>query len=263
MNEEIKKDRSPRAPVTTLTKAVELVRKLYSEIGRGKVDPQTASKAMGYTGLTGATLTIFAGLNQYQLINREQGKILVSPLAVRILHPTSIEQKVQSLKEAALAPEVFKELSSYPEASEHILISHLVQKTFAPERAKHVARVFLANKPYIKPEGSGISEERPESEPDEQLEISLPVETPKISISNSAPSSPQVDPPHSNGVLARYSIPLGENEVTIVFTGKSLSPEDFDALIEYVGLFKKQFERRQAKDIRQTATETPGATPIP
>jgi len=37
---------------------------------------------------------------------------------------------------------------------------------------------------------------------------------------------------------------LGANEAKIVFTGQQLSPDDFDALIDYVRLFKQQFERR-------------------
>ena len=48
----------------------------------------------------------------------------------------------------------------------------------------------------------------------------------------------------TQNMLAQYAIPLGANEATIVFTGKQLSPADFDELIEYVKLFKKQFERR-------------------
>ena len=45
-------------------------------------------------------------------------------------------------------------------------------------------------------------------------------------------------------MLAEYAVPLGANEAKIVFTGQQLSPDDLDALIEYVTLFKQQFERR-------------------
>lgn len=49
--------------------------------------------------------------------------------------------------------------------------------------------------------------------------------------------------PEAPTVLARYTIPLGQNEATLVLTGSSLSADDFEALKEYVDLFKKQFER--------------------
>lgn len=53
-------------------------------------------------------------------------------------------------------------------------------------------------------------------------------------------------------VLAKYSIPLGENEAEIIFTGAELHPEDFDALADYVALFKKQHLRKmQADEIKK------------
>lgn len=247
MNDEIKRDRSPKAPVIPLTEAVELIKKLHSQIGRAKVDLQTACKALGYSGITGVTLSIIATLSQYQLINREQGQVLISPLAVRILHPTSIEQKEESLQEAAVAPQVFKNLSLYHDSSEDVIASHLIQNGFTPERAKRVARVFKANKPHFKHGESGIDEEHNRSERDQQPETTPSLQTPIVSTAQAAPGPARVDRLPSTEVLARYSIPLGENEATLVFTGKSLSPEDFTALIEYVELFKKQFERRQPR----------------
>ena len=52
-----------------------------------------------------------------------------------------------------------------------------------------------------------------------------------------------VFPSTLNNVLAQYSIPLGANSAQLTFTGRELVPDDFDALLEYVTLFKKQFER--------------------
>lgn len=54
-------------------------------------------------------------------------------------------------------------------------------------------------------------------------------------------------------VLAEYSIPLGGAEATIVFRGERLSPGDFEALADYITLFKKQFERRQNRDFPKAA----------
>jgi hypothetical protein len=50
-------------------------------------------------------------------------------------------------------------------------------------------------------------------------------------------------------VLARYLIPLGANEATLTITGECpLSGDDFDALCEYVVMFKKQHGRKVVKD---------------
>lgn len=44
-------------------------------------------------------------------------------------------------------------------------------------------------------------------------------------------------------VLANYKVPLGANEMTLTITGEKLDITDFEALLQYVELFKRQFER--------------------
>ena len=56
-------------------------------------------------------------------------------------------------------------------------------------------------------------------------------------------------------VLAQYSIPIGASEATMTFTGEKLSVEDFDALADYVAIFKKQFERKQTAEKMAAAIE--------
>lgn len=264
MNDEIKRDRSPKAPVITLIEAVELVKKLQSQIGRAKVSAETVSKAIGHSTITGASLTKIASLSQYQLIDREKGNILISQLAVRILHPTSNEQSQQSLQQAALAPPVFNELfRDYRDSSEEVITSHLVQNGFTIDRAKRVARVFKSNAEYLSPDSTVISSADYEDEAVNAVENAPSLPTTSVSTGTKMETSATVIPKQiaalspSTNVLAHYVIPLGENEATLMFTGKSLSPEDFSALIDYVELFKKQFERRQPKDTRQSTTETP------
>jgi hypothetical protein len=57
-------------------------------------------------------------------------------------------------------------------------------------------------------------------------------------------------------VLAQYSIPIGASEATITFTGEKLAVEDFDALADYVAIFKKQFERKQVSEEREAAIKS-------
>jgi hypothetical protein len=254
MNDVVKQDRSPRAPIISLANAIDLVKKLHSHIGRSKVDVGTAGNALGYSGTTGSTLTVLASLSQYQLIDREQGKVFISPLAFRISHPTSPGQSKKSLQEAALAPKVFKELfENFRDASEEVIASHLVQNRFGPNRARQVARAFKSNISYFPEDAAGILPINDEGKSAGDLEEAPPRQpTAAVSAGIKMEANPTVlraDAllPSAN-VLARYSIPLGENEANLVFTGsRGLTPEDFTALIEYVELFKKQFERRQPK----------------
>lgn len=41
-----------------------------------------------------------------------------------------------------------------------------------------------------------------------------------------------------------FTIPLGANEVTLRFTDDNLEDADFDDLISFITLFKKQFNRK-------------------
>ena len=68
--------------------------------------------------------------------------------------------------------------------------------------------------------------------------------------------NPAKDKIKGKNVLAQYSIPIGASEATITFTGEKLSEEDFDALADYIAIFKKQFERKQkSEDGKQALKE--------
>jgi len=45
-------------------------------------------------------------------------------------------------------------------------------------------------------------------------------------------------------MLASFKIPLGTCEAELTFTGEQLVEEDFDALLDYVALFKRQYARK-------------------
>ena len=239
MEDEIKADRSPRSPNTSLSDAIEQVRKLHAQIGKAKVSPGSAAVALGYKGANnGAALTTFATLSQYGLIERSKGEIAITPLAVRIMHPTGEDQRRASLREAALNPPVLAEIhKNFSQLAPEVLTSHLVQGGFTPDRAKRTAEISIANKGF-----AHLGENDILTPSDAKKEGKVQTETPDVNtqqekIAQSRPAN----------MLAQYAIPLGGNEATLTFTGQSLSTADFDALIEYVELFKKQFDRKTWK----------------
>jgi hypothetical protein len=252
------KDRSPKSPRNTLKSSVEAAGKLFAGAKRAPISREAAAKTMGYAGITGVSATILASLGGYGLIQKRGADISVSDLAISILHPTGPEQRKAALKQAALLPTLFSQLAEhYLEVDSNVLTSKLVQMGFSPDSAKVTAKVFLSNAAYAELSGGSDSglEENEETE-DYQVEggIEMP---PTISPPNArpAPSMPTFAAPSKN-VLATYKIPLGANEAELVFTGESLEPEDFDALIDYVEIFKKQFQRKKPA---VSARETPGS----
>lgn len=249
MTTDIKKDRSPKCPRLPLEDAIILVQKLYAKVGKAKVKQEVAIAPLGYTSMNGAALTVLGALNSYGLIdrNREQG-ISISQLAMRILHPTSPEQQLAAKQEAALKPRVFSELltGGFHTCAEEVLANHLIQAGFTAEGARRAASAYKANATFAQitettavPNGDATSSAQ--GAPNGNLPATSQQHPPEASPVFPAQSTPV---PAATKILAQYSIPLGANDATLVFTGEKLSPEDFDALSEYVALFKKQYERK-------------------
>src|ERR1700739_4021079 len=89
-DENTKRDKSPNCPKMSLSDALDSAKALYDKVGKSRIRREVAAGALGYAGLTGASLTVLGALNQYGLLDQnEAGLIGVSPLAIKILHPVS------------------------------------------------------------------------------------------------------------------------------------------------------------------------------
>lgn len=64
------------------------------------------------------------------------------------------------------------------------------------------------------------------------------------------------EPPKSN-VLATFKVPFALSEAEITFTGEKIEPEDFDALTDYVAIFKKQYVRKLERQAQATLPPSP------
>jgi hypothetical protein len=254
MNEEIKRDRSPNHPKMPLEQAINLVAGLHKKAGRSQIKTEVAASALGYGGLNGAALTTIGALNQYGLLVRERGEgISVSPLALKLIHPVNDQQMMEARREASLKPRVFLELYSggFHHCTEDTLANHLIQEGFTHDGARKAAGVFKANDEY-----SQLGENIITLDTNPQItQVDIRNESNKPA--GATEKERQQSAPEGGKVLATYSVPIGANEVKIVFTGDQLHSEDFDALSEYVGLFKRQFERKQKSEPSNQAPPKP------
>jgi hypothetical protein len=250
MSEDTKRDRSPNFPKITLEAAIELVRKLYKEVGKAKVKREIAINALGYSGVSGASLTTLGALNQYGFIDQDRGAgVSVSPLAISLLHPLNEAQEMDAKRISALMPKVFNVLytEGFHHASESTIANNLIQNGFTQDGAKRAAMVYLSNISFTNLNDESIR--GPSDAKKEEIRPSLesgkfkmhPVSKEILEQERSGENETKT----SQKVLATYSVPLGSNEATITFKGENLSPEDFEALGEFVAFAKKQFERRQ------------------
>ena len=69
------KPRSPNYPALSLQKALDFARKLYAVNHLHKASAEVVSKALGYTGLNGSSLTAIAALKKYGLIEEENKEL--------------------------------------------------------------------------------------------------------------------------------------------------------------------------------------------
>jgi hypothetical protein len=249
MSDESKRDKSPNCPKTSLEDALKLAKQLYDKVGKAKIKREVAAGALGYSGITGASLTVLGALNQYGLIEQERGTgVAVSPLAIRIFHPVSEQAAAADKITAALTPKVFNLLytEGFHHCDESVLANNLIQNGFSPDQARKVASVYLANIVFTNLNSDSIrgASDAKKDEIKSKMEAGTNQLHP---VSRKILESEIPEQPKQTGkkVLAQYSIPLGSNEAVLVFNGEKLSLDDFDALGEFVVFAKKQFERKQ------------------
>jgi hypothetical protein len=266
MSEDIQKIRSPNSPKFDLNQAIEYSKKLHAKIGRSAVKAEIAVGAIGYNGLNGAALGTLGAISQYGLVERSGGNVQITPLALKILHPVDDAQKAAAMKEAALSPKVFSDIyEKWNDMTEDVLANHLIHQKFIPEAAKRAASVYKLNYDIAK---LGSASQTAQHEP----------EKPASSSASEMPQAPR-NPDTSTGIggglmaliaprpkmLATFKIPIGAAEAEIIFTGERLEAEDFDALRDYVDLFKKQYTRKVGIAAQMDAflkgTLTPGVPP--
>lgn len=258
MSEEIKRDRSPNYPKVPLAQAIEIVSGLHKKAGKSQIKAEVAVSALGYSGLNGAALTTLGVLNQYGLIDRTKGEgVAVSSMAIRLIHPVNEAQTLAARRESALKPRVFSELytGGFQHCSEDVLANHLIQQGFTQDGAKKAASVFKANIEFANLQSVDIKLDQDTQTTQSEQAVETPV---SIAATKQAQQPNFIGNEISNEcdkkVLATYSVPIGSNEVKIVFTGDSLRPDDFDALADYVTLFKKQYQRKIEAEALKGAT---------
>jgi hypothetical protein len=157
--------RSPNYPAVSLPEAVELVAKLYQREKRSPVDPERAALAWGYSSLSGPPRSKLSALRKYGLVDDGPQGIRVSDRALTILNPLDAQEKEAALRDAALEPALFRELASFPGASDENLASRLVRVGFTEAGARLAVASFRETMSLAGPEATGYdsSHEEPTS----------------------------------------------------------------------------------------------------
>ena len=141
------RQRSPSYPAISITQAIDLAGKIHKTCRSNVIDRETAAREMGYSGLTGRSMKVLSDLLQFSLLEKEgKGNVKVTQLAVDILHGIDPKDREQATLEAALAPQLFKDIHErFPDGipSENAIRSYLIQQDFQDSAISPAITAFM------------------------------------------------------------------------------------------------------------------------
>lgn len=262
------KHRSPAYPSIGLKEALEKARAIWDNEKRNEVSVDVVAAHWKMAAKSSSTLLAISALKKFALItdrgSGDQRYVKLTDLAYNILRaePDS-DVWLKSVQKSALSPKMIVELwetdKESPKSTANLKKYLEFEKKFNPAVIDQFVQAYRDTISFAKLGigdkvlTDGADGDAVELENGSQEEDLLPPAGGKV-----APITKQI----GKKMLAQYSIPIGANEATITFTGAELTVGDFDALADYVVIFKKQFERKQ-KSESSSSTPTKPAFPEP
>lgn len=135
-------DRSPNYPGFSLKTSVDVARLIYEKERQSWMTHDIAARAMGYSSLSGPPRRKIGALRKFGLLESSGGTVRLTPLAMTILFSRSEDEKQIALREAAVKPELYRELSKESGASDDNLTAGLIRRGFIPDGAKRAVASF-------------------------------------------------------------------------------------------------------------------------
>jgi hypothetical protein len=103
--------RSPRYPAVSLTVAINGAHLLWTKDKRTTVQGEALAKALGYKGHSGPARTLIGAMRQYGLLEKQGRGLRLSDRAILLItSPEGSEEQTAAIREAALAPDLFRDL---------------------------------------------------------------------------------------------------------------------------------------------------------
>jgi hypothetical protein len=203
-----------------LEEAIDMVGKIHKANRTNVIGRETAAKDMGYSGLTGRSMTVLGSLAQYGLVEKAgKGDIKVTRRAVDILHGIEEADRAEAIVEAAHAPALFRMLHerfSEGVPSPNALRSFLIQQNFNDVAIGPAISAFLETNSFAEKakESGRIGASSREAE---ELRSQLPKEDSVTTAIESAPAALSRPVPMSinDAELNRITMNIEGNRVLV------------------------------------------------
>jgi len=159
-------ERGPKAPVTSLPEALELLKLVRDRIGFAEASRETVAEALGHTSLNGTSKRKIAALSHFDLISRSGGGAYrISDLGRRILMPTDSGEHSQAIAEAAMRPSMYAKLfARYDGHVLPLMLPNVLAREFKvlPQSSEQVAQNFRESAEFAGLLRNGILSSQPE-----------------------------------------------------------------------------------------------------
>lgn len=146
-----KSSRSSGYPVFSLEDCVDAVKQVKQGLGMGFSSRDLIAKAMGYSGVTGASGTKISACVHFGLLSRSGNTYAVSELSNKILTPVSEDEKRGALVEAANSPSLYDKLiTAYDGKALPNMLENILSREYGiiDNSAKRAAEIFKKSLEY-------------------------------------------------------------------------------------------------------------------
>ena len=155
------RQRSPNYPSIGLGEAIKRLAALWEREKQTPVSDEGAAQAMGYKGLSGPSRTLLSALRKYGLIEDVGRELRVSERGIKIARPLSDSERQDAINDAALAPELFREIrDAYPDASDDNITARLVRQGYSEDGASRAVSAYRDTMGLAKLDSNGYPDSR-------------------------------------------------------------------------------------------------------
>lgn len=188
--------RSPNCPQISFLEAAARAQLVYSKEHTHPADKNVIAEDLGYTSISGASLSMIGALRQYGLLEASGEGLRISDAAVDFFElPDGSAERRRAVLKMAFRPALFNELWKQYEGkppSEANLRHALIKKGFLPKTAEEVLKVYGENFKLIENEETEYNTEQDASRPStldaasserSQSSVTAPFQTATASIS--------------------------------------------------------------------------------
>ena len=151
--------RSPNYPALSLPEAIKSVAAIHEAEQHLAAPKEVAAKHLGYTSYHGLAKRVIAALENYGLLEETSGdKVKVSPSAISILYPSTPDEKMKAIGEAAFKHPLFaaiKEEWQGSRPSDENLRVYLIRRKFASDALERVIQVYRETMDLVTQESVG------------------------------------------------------------------------------------------------------------